>query len=331
VSHDHGATAPGGAPGATAGGAPHGHGHELSPGADRRWLGASLAVVVVFMIGEVIAGLLAHSLALITDSGHMLTDATAIVVAVIASRIAERPARGAYTYGFARVDALSGQASGITLVLLAVWFAAVAVRRLAHPGAVTGSVVMVVAAVGVAVNLVATYLAGRADRASLNVKGVVAHLATDAWAFAATFLAGLVVVTTGWTRADPIASLVVAALMSWTGVRLVRASGRVFLEAAPQGIDPDQLGGQIAAVEGMSELHDLHVWQIGPRSVAVSAHLLVQPSHDCHEVSARVRGVLNEVYGIRHVTLQTDHADAAAHDSEHCEDSHGQVHSAPPA
>jgi cobalt-zinc-cadmium efflux system protein len=317
MSHDHGASA-------------SGHSHEVSPGADRRWLLASLAVVVVFMVGEVIAGLLAHSLALVTDAGHMLTDATAIVVAVIASRIAERPARGAYTYGFARVDAVSGQASGITLLLLAVWFAAEAVRRLIHPGAVTGSVVMVVALVGIAVNLLATYLAGRADRSSLNVKGVVAHLATDAWAFGATFIAGLIVVTTGWDRADSIATLVVAVLMSWTGLRLVRAAGRVFLEAAPQGVDPDQLGQRIAAVEGIAELHDLHVWQIGPRTAAVSAHLLVLPSHDCHEVSGRVRGLLGEEYGIGHVTLQTDHAEDGGHDSDHCVDSHGQVHIAPP-
>lgn len=305
----------------------HGHSHEISAAADRRWLSASLVVVLLFMVGEVVAGLLAHSLALITDAGHMLTDASAIVVAVIASRIAQRPARGAYTYGFARVDALSGQASGITLLLLAAWFAVASIERLIHPSQVTGSVVSVVALVGLGVNVLATYLAGRADRASLNVRGVVAHLATDAWAFGATFVAGIVVVTTGWNRADPIASLVVAVLMTWTGLHLVRAAGRVFLEAAPRGIDPDQLGERIASVDGIAELHDLHVWQIGPRTAAVSAHLLVEPSHDCHEVSSRVRAVLNEAYGIGHVTLQTDHADATTHGSDDCADSHGSVHS----
>jgi cobalt-zinc-cadmium efflux system protein len=258
----------------------------------------------------------------------MLTDASTIAVAVIASRIAERPARGAYTYGFARVDALSGQASGITLLLLAVWFAAAAVDRLIHPSHVTGSVVTVVALIGLGVNVLATYLAGQADRASLNVRGVVAHLVTDAWAFAATLVAGVLIVTTGWTRADPIASLLVAALMAWTGLHLVRAAGRVFLEAAPKGIDPDGLADDIVAVDGIAELHDLHVWQIGPRTAALSAHLLVQPSHDCHEVSGRVRDVLKETYGIGHVTLQTDHADAATHESADCADSHGSVHTA---
>ncbi len=214
------------------------HDHAHSPGGDRRWLAAALTVIVVFMVGEVIAGLLAHSLALVTDAAHMLTDAGALAVAIIASRIAQRPARGAYTYGFARVDALSGQASGITLILLAVWFAVEAVRRLVTPAGVHGGVVTVVALIGVAVNLVATAFAARADRSSLNVRGVLAHLVTDLWAFGATFVAGVVVLTAGWTRADALASLTVAALMAWTGWRLVRAAGRVFLEAAPTGVDP---------------------------------------------------------------------------------------------
>ncbi len=303
------------------------HEHAHSAGADRRWLGAALVVIVAFMIGEVIAGLLAHSLALLTDAAHMLTDAGALAVAIIASRIVQRPARGAFTYGFARVDALSGQASGITLLLLAVWFAVEAVRRLFAPAGVHGGAVAIVALVGVAVNLLATTLAGRADRNSLNVRGVLAHLLTDIWAFAATLLAGIVVLTTGWTRADPIASLVVAALMAWTGWRLVRAAGRVFLEAAPSGVDPVALGQELAQTDGVAEVHDLHVWEIGPGTVAVSAHVLVRPPRDCHEVAAQLRAVLGERYGIGHVTLQTDHADAAdQHLAAECADAHGVVH-----
>jgi cobalt-zinc-cadmium efflux system protein len=306
-----------------------GHTHAPSASADRRWLLAALGVVVVFMIAEVTAGLLAHSLALVTDAGHMLTDATAIVVAIAASRIAQRPAQGAYTYGFARVDALSGQASGITLLLLAAWFAIVAVRRLVDPGQVHGGVVTVVALIGVVVNVCATALAGRADKTSLNVRGVVTHLATDVWAFGATVVAGVVVLTTGWDRADPLASLVVAAVMTWTGAGLVRAAGRVFLEAAPEGVDPHRLGQQIASVDGIAEVHDLHIWQLGPGQPAVSAHLLVQPSHDCHEVSGAVRAVLATGYGIGHVTLQTDHADAPGHRVDDCADMHGEVHTSP--
>ncbi|MCW2497006.1 cation diffusion facilitator family transporter, partial [Jatrophihabitans sp.] len=316
VSHDHGA-------------GHGGHSHAPSATADRRWLAAALAVVVVFMAGEVVAGLVAHSIALITDAGHMLSDATAIMVAIVASRIAQRPAKGAYTYGFARVDALSGQASGITLLLLSAWFGVVAVRRLIDPSEVRGGVVTIVALVGVVTNIAATALAGRADRGSLNVRGVVAHLATDVWAFGATAVAGIVVLTTGWDRADAVASLVVAVVMVWTGWRLVRAAGRVFLEAAPQGVDPHLLGAELAGVDGVAQLHDLHVWQIGPGSSAMSAHLLVRPSHDCHEVSARVRTVLDQRYGIGHVTLQTEHADAPTHDAGDCADVHGEVHTSP--
>jgi cobalt-zinc-cadmium efflux system protein len=306
------------------------HDHPHSPGADRRWLGAALAVIVAFMMGEVVAGLLAHSLALLTDAAHMLTDAAALALAIAASRIVQRPARGAFTYGFARVDALSGQASGITLILLAVWFAVEGVRRLFAPADVHGGAVTAVALIGVAVNLLATTLAGRADHGGLNVRGVVAHLLTDLWAFAATVLAGLVVLTTGWTRADPVASLVVAGLMAWTGWRLVHAAGRVFLEAAPSGVDPGALGRELVHSEGVAEVHDLHVWEIGPGTVALSAHVLVRPPRDCHEVSAALRTMLNERWGIGHVTLQTDHADAPdQHVAADCADAHGAVHLPP--
>jgi cobalt-zinc-cadmium efflux system protein len=306
------------------------HHHEHTPAADRRWLGAALAVIVAFMVGEVIASIVAHSLALLTDAAHMLTDAAALAIAVAASRIAQRPARGAFTYGYARVDALSGQASGITLIVLAVWFAIEAVRRLVNPSGVHGGIVTIVALIGIAVNLLATTFTGRADRASLNVRGVLGHLITDLWAFAATVVAGIVVLTTGWNRADPVASLVLAAVMVWTGWRLVRAAGRVFLEAAPSGVDPSGLGEDLATVSGVAEMHDLHVWEIGPRTVALSAHVLVQPSYDCHEVAAALRSRLLEGYGISHVTLQTDHADAAAqHLAEDCADAHGEVHTSP--
>jgi cobalt-zinc-cadmium efflux system protein len=308
----------------------HHHGRAVAAAADRRWLLGALVVLVVFMVGEVIAGLFSHSIALLTDAGHLTTDAATIGVAIVASKIAQRPAKGAFTYGFARVDALSGQASGITLLLLAGWFAVEAVRRLLDPSAVHGGVVAVVALIGAAVNILATVLAGRADRGSLNVRGVVAHLVTDIWAFAATFLAGVIVFASGWDRADALASLVVAALMAWTGLGLVRAAGRVFLEAAPAGVDPQELGAALAGVAGVVELHDLHVWQIGPGESAVSAHVLVAPPYDCHEVSGRLRALLGVRYGIGHVTLQADHADAPSHDAQHCAEAHGTVHAAHP-
>lgn len=306
------------------------HVHDVPTGtADRRWLFAALSAVVVFMVAEVVAGLLANSLALIADAGHMLTDAAGLLLAVIASRIAERPARGAYTYGFARVDALSGQANGITLLLLAIWFTVEGIRRIIDPSDVRGGVVALVALIGAAVNVLATWLAGHANRSSLNVRGVLAHLTTDIWAFVATFAAGLIVLWSGWLRADPVASLLVAALMAWTGYRLVRDAGRVFLEAAPQDVDPFELGTELATVEGVAQLHDLHVWVLGSRDAALSAHVLVSPSYDCHDVAEQLRTRLAHEHDIQHVTLQVDHAERAGHDADNCAVSHGVVHGAP--
>jgi cobalt-zinc-cadmium efflux system protein len=314
MSHNHG----------TAHGAP-----AASSAADRRWLLAAIGVLFVFMAGEITAGLLVHSIALISDAGHLLTDVAALVVALVAARIAARPARGSYTYGFARVDALAGQANGITLLILAALFAVGAVRRLIDPSGVTGSVVTIVAVIGVAMNILATYFARKADRSRLSVRGAVSHLVNDAWAFLATAIAGLVITFTHWPRADAIASLVIAALMTYTGLGLVRASGRIFLEAAPDGLDPDRLGAELAELDGVAQVHDLHVWQLGPGEDALSAHVFVRPGRDCHEVAESLRRVLAERHDLRHATLQVDHAgEGEAEDGllDHCDLPHGLVH-----
>jgi len=290
-----------------------GHVHRTNPEHDQRWLAAALCVIAGFLVAEVTVGILARSLALIGDAGHMLTDAASLAVAIVAARLVRRPAAGAYTYGFTRVDALSAQANGITLVLLACWLAISAVRRLLHPASVAGGPVLSVALVGVAVNLLAVWLAGRADRSGLNVRGALAHLISDLWAFLATAIAGLLILladwrgVTGWQRADPIAALVVAGLMVHTGYGLIRAAGRIFLEAAPAGTDPSDIGRAMAAVPGVKEVHDLHVWDLGAGAAALSAHLVVEDSFDCHEVARGVRDVLAGRHQIGHATLQADH------------------------
>jgi len=285
----------------------HQHGPAGHGATDRRWLSTALAVIVAFLVGEVAVGLAVGSLALLTDAAHMLTDAAALAVAVVASSISQRPARGAYTYGFTRIDAVSAQANGIALLLLAAWFSVAAVRRLVHPPDVPGSAVLVVALIGVAVNLLAVLLAAKANQGSLNVRGALAHLVTDLWAFLATAVAGAVMLFTGWVRADAVASLVVAVLMVYSGVGLVRAAGRVFLEAAPNGSDPDRIGRSMAAVEGVTEVHDLHVWDLGAGEPALSAHLVIDARFDCHEVARGVRQVLADSHRIEHATLQADH------------------------
>jgi cobalt-zinc-cadmium efflux system protein len=268
---------------------------------------AALALILAFMAGEVTAALLAGSLALLSDAAHMLTDAAALGLAVWASRIVELPARGGYTYGFGRVDALAAQINGLALVGLAAWFVVEAARRLVNPPDVAGGVVVITAVIGALVNVAATLAVSRADRSSLNVRGALAHVVTDLWAFLGTAIAGAVVLISGWNQADAIASLLVAGLMVVAGARLLRASGRVFLEAAPTDLDPAVVGRRLSRIEDVHEVHDLHVWDLGGSRLALSAHVLVAPEAPCHEVARVIREILHSEYGIDHATLQVDH------------------------
>ncbi|WP_329081271.1 MULTISPECIES: cation diffusion facilitator family transporter [unclassified Streptosporangium] len=312
----------------------HGHGHGVSAEADRRYLTGALALITGFMTVEVVVGLLARSLALISDAGHMLTDAVAIVFALVAMRIAARPPRGGFTYGLKRAEIVSAQVNGITLLLLAAWFVFEGVRRLIAPPDVEGLYVVVTGLAGIVVNLAATWLLSRADRSSLNVEGAYQHILNDLFAFVATTVAGAVVWLTGWTRADAIAALVVAALMLKAGWGLVRDAGRVFMEAAPVGMDPAEVGTRTAALEHVVEVHDLHIWEVTSGYAALSAHILVTPGADCHTVRLAAERLFHDTYGIEHVTLQVDHAppglltigDAAPH----CAAPHGPTHRSPP-
>ena len=315
-----------------------GHSHGVSADADRRWLGAGLALITVFMAAEVAVGIIAGSLALISDAAHMLTDAASIILALVAMRLAARPARGGFTYGLKRAEILSAQANGLTLLLLGTWLAFEAVRRLIQPPAVAGGPMLVTAVVGIAVNLAAAWCISKANRTSLNVEGAYQHILNDLFAFTGTAVAALVLVLTGFERADPIATLLVVALMAKAGYGLLRDSGRIFLEAAPADIDPDALGDRLVAQPGVVEVHDLHVWQITSGQTALSAHVLVAPGGDCHAVRRLLEDVLRHDYGITHTTLQVDHAPErilqvvlrgdrnGADDPGHCGEPHGPVH-----
>lgn len=286
----------------------HDHGAAVSADSDVRYLTGALGLILAFMAVEVGLGFAARSLALLSDAGHMLTDAAALGLALFAMRLAARPASGPWTYGLRRAEILSAQANGITLLVLVLFFAVEAVRRLVEPPMVAGGLVTGTAAAGIAVNAAAVWLIGRANRASMNIEGAFQHILNDAWAFLATAAAGIVVLTTGFARADAIASLFVAALMARAGYRLVRDSWRIFLEGAPQGLDPAAVGAALAADPQVAEVHDLHVWTITSGFAALSAHVLVQPGEDCHTVRGRLQELLREQYGIQHATLQVDHA-----------------------
>ncbi|MEU9131412.1 cation diffusion facilitator family transporter [Kitasatospora sp. NPDC048540] len=346
--HDHQTHDPGGSDHSGHGHSAHdhgghgGHSHAVAADADRRWLLSALALIVVFMAGEVVVGFAAQSLALISDAAHMLTDAASIVLALVAMRLAARPARGGYTYGLKRAEILSAQANGVTLLVLSAWLGYEAVQRLIHPPAVEGALVLVTALVGIVVNIAATWCMSKANRSSLNVEGAFQHVLTDLYAFIATAVAGAIVLTTGFEQADAIASLIVVALMLRAGVGLVRDSGRIFLEAAPAGIDPDVVADRMVASPMVEEIHDLHIWEITSGQPALSAHILVTPGGDCHAVRRTLQRRLREEYRISHSTLQVDHVgedDAqgllqitgpGTEPWEHCADAHGPVHRAGP-
>jgi cobalt-zinc-cadmium efflux system protein len=315
------------------GGGHAGHPHGVSANADSRWLAGALTLIVVYMAGEVIVGLLGHSLALISDAAHMLTDAASIVLALVAMRLAAKPPKGGYTYGLKRTEILSAQANGLTLLVLSAWLAYEAIRRLFTPPEVTGGLVLGTALVGVVINVGAAWMISKANRTSLNVEGAFQHILTDLYAFIATAIAGLIMVLTGFARADAIASLVVVALMLKAGTGLVRDSGRIFLEAAPARLSPERIGKALAARPHVAEIHDLHIWQITSGMPAASAHVLVAPGKDCHAVRADLEAVLAAEYQVTHTTLQVDHTvdplsarSTTSTPNEHCEESHGPVH-----
>ncbi|GAA1018241.1 putative cation transporter [Acrocarpospora pleiomorpha] len=305
----------------------HGHGHGVSGEADRRYLTGALALIVGFMAIEVVIGFIAQSLALISDAGHMLTDAIAIVFALIAMRISARPPQGGFTYGLKRAEIISAQINGITLLLLSAYFIVEGVRRIIEPPEVEGLYVVVTGLAGIAINLAATWLMSKANRSSLNVEGAYQHVLNDLFAFIATTIAGAIVWLTGWGRADALAALVVAALMLKAGWGLVRDSGRVFMEAAPVGMNPTEIGTKAAALDSVVEVHDLHIWEVTSGYAAMSAHILVEPGADCHAVRIAAERLVHDQYGIEHTTLQVDHApEALLTVGAHCPDPHGPSH-----
>ena len=286
----------------------HGHHtHAVSENADVKWLAVALAINAAFMLIEVVAGALAHSLALLSDAAHMLTDAGAIALALVAARLAARQAKGAMTYGFKRAEILSAQANGLTLIILAAFIIYEGIARLINPPEVDGWPVLWLGLAGLVVNAAAAAALARANRQSLNVEGAFKHNLIDAYASLGTAAAAAVILLTGFDRADPIASLLIAGPMLWMGAGLVKASARIFLEAAPEGIDPDAIGHAMAHAPCVREVHDLHVWEVTSGFPALSAHVLVGPGEDCHETRRSLERLLNERFGIEHITLQVDH------------------------
>ncbi|CAN5582334.1 cation diffusion facilitator family transporter [soil metagenome] len=296
------------------------HDHGVSAGADKRYLTIALVLIVGFMLVEVVVAVAAHSLALFSDAGHMLTDAGAIAAALWAIRLAARPAAGAWTFGWKRAEILSAAVNGVTLVVVSAVVTFEAVRRLLDPPPVEGGPVLVVALVGVGVNIAAAWVLAKANRTRLNVEGAFQHILTDLYGFVATVVAGLVIVLTGFRRADSIVSLVVVALMLHAAWGLLRDSGRILLEAAPEGVDLTAIRSHLTENAHVQDVHDLHVWTVTSDVPALSAHVVVD---DVCFLDGHVPTLLDEMqrclvghFDVEHSTFQFESAAHADHEHE---------------
>jgi cobalt-zinc-cadmium efflux system protein len=288
----------------------HDHPHRLGGGEDARRLGLALALILAFMAAEIAVGIVAQSLALLSDAAHMLTDAGALAMSLVVLRLAAHPARGNRTFGLRRSEILSAQANGAALLVLAGLIVYGAVRRLVSPPDASGGAILVVALVGIGVNLLATWQLAGANRQSLNVEGSFQHVLNDLFAFIATAVAGAVILVSGWVRADAVAALLVAALMLRASWRLLRDSGRVLLDIAPAGLPVEEIGNAMAAHPGVVQVHDLHVWEVTTEFPTLSAHVLVEPGADCHGIRRELDALLRDRFGVEHTTLQVEHAPA---------------------
>jgi len=287
----------------------HGHpagGHVHTDNRARLWW--ALALIASFMVVEVVVGVIADSVALVADAGHMLGDTFAIGLSLVALNLAARPASGAMTFGLKRVEIFSAQFNGLTLLVMAGIIAYESIHRLLDPPDVGGAFVFVTAAIGAVVNLVVLVILSGADRRSLNIEGSYQHVLMDLLGSVAAIIAGLVVWLTGYDRADAIAALAVAALMIRSSIGLLWASSRVLLEAAPRGVDPERLGMAMAGHVGVVQVHDLHVWEVTSGFPALSAHVVVDHDVDCHAVRRDLERMLVDDFHIDHSTLQVEHA-----------------------
>jgi len=277
-----------------------------------------MTLLALFMAAEVVVAVLSGSLALLADASHMLADVGALAGALWAIHLAAQPAAGRWTFGWKRAEILSAAANGITLLVLGAVVLVEAVRRLAGSPEVSGGPVLAVALVGCAVNVAAAWLMARANRSSLNVEGAYQHVLTDLYGFLGTVAAAIVILLTGWTKADAVASLLVVALMMYAGGKLLRDAGLILLEAAPDDLDIEDVRAHLLAVDHVLEVHDLHVWTVTSDLPAVSAHLTVDDgcflNGDAPRLLDQVQACLTGHFDVEHSTFQFEPAVHAGHE-----------------
>jgi cobalt-zinc-cadmium efflux system protein len=295
----------------------HAHVHGPAPGdaaarGNAKALWIALGLNAVYTACEVLAGFLTDSLALLADAAHNLSDVAALGIALVATVLAARPATPQRSFGYKRAEILSALANGVLLVVISIFVFYESIRRLSDPADVPGGWLILVAGLGIAVNVVSGIVLWRQGSENLNMRAAILHLGGDALASLGVVVAGVIIITTGWLEADPVVSLLIGVLIlasSWT---VLRDAVSILLEEAPRGIDAAEVGRRMAAVQGVADVHDLHIWTITSGFPALAAHVLVRPGDDCHAKRRELESLLRDGYGIEHTTLQVDHASEPA-------------------
>jgi cobalt-zinc-cadmium efflux system protein len=268
-------------------------------------LAVALGLTLLFAVIEVVTGFLSNSLALISDAGHMVTDAAALGLALLAQLIAKRPPSARHSFGFGRAEALAAFVNSLALLALVAWIVSEAVRRLAHPQPVEGATVLVVAAIGLAINLVVAWVLSR-DAQNMNTRAALLNVMGDLLGSIAAIAAGAIIYVTGWVRIDPILSIFVSLLILKSTVGILRESYHFLMEAVPAQIDYLKVGADLERIDGVRSVHDLHVWDMSPGQPALIGHLEIASLAQWPAILRAVNAMLLEKHGIDHVTLQPE-------------------------
>ncbi len=267
-----------------------------------------LALTGGFAVLELVGGLISGSVALVADAAHMASDAASLALALGAVWLARRPATARMSFGWRRAEILAALINGVTLVAIGIWVVIEAAGRLSDPPEIDAVPTLVIGLAGLVVNVVGAWILWRSGGGSLNVRAAMLHVLADLLGSVGVVIAAILVMTTGWLGADPVAGIVIGALVLLGSWRVLKESIGVLLEAAPEGIDADAIGQAMAAAPGVREVHDLHVWTITSGFPALSAHVLVEHDEDCHARRRELAAMLDHDFGIHHTTLQVEHS-----------------------
>ncbi len=288
----------------------HGHGHSHAPGrdtADGRRLIAALAVISVFMVVEFAGGILSGSLALIADASHMMTDAVALALAASAHWLSMRPADGQLHFGYRRFQVLAAFVNGIALVVLMVWIVWEAIRRSINPVEVSWQPMLIIAVLGLIANVIAFKLLHGSASQNINVRGAMLHVIGDLLGSIAAVIAAVVIALSGWTRIDPLLSILVAALIGFSAYRLLRETAHILLEGAPPGIDADEVARELTAVSGdIEDVHSVQLWQLTPEHPQATLHVRLRSGATGEVTLGLVKARLAQRFGIRESTIQIE-------------------------